>query len=186
MSTLVLLLEEPSARALLEGLLPRILSTKVEIIYLVFEGKQDLEKNVTRKLRGWRRPDTVFAILRDQDAGDCRTVKANLAKLVHDSGRDALVRIACRELEAWVAGDLRAVATAFDSPGLVREANKQKFRDPDSLGSPVEELRHLVAGYQKIDGARRVGSLLDPGNNSSASFRVFCSGIVSLVERGAT
>ncbi len=62
MSTLVLLLEEPSARALLEGLLPRILSTKVEIIYLVFEGKQDLEKNVTRKLRGWRRPDTACPI----------------------------------------------------------------------------------------------------------------------------
>jgi hypothetical protein len=39
---LVLLLEEPSARDLLEGLLPRLLPEEVHVQYLVFEGKQDL------------------------------------------------------------------------------------------------------------------------------------------------
>jgi hypothetical protein len=180
MRTLVLLLEERSAQALLEGLLPRILPAEIAVQYLVFEGKQDLEKNVARKLRGWQRPDTSFVVLRDQDAGDCAKVKQRLVDAVRASGKTALVRVACRDLEAWVAGDLDAVASAFDEPTVAREKNKARFRDPDGLVRPVEELRRLVLGYQKIDGARRVGPLLDPERNSSRSFRTFCSGVRSL------
>lgn len=42
MRTLLFLLEEPSARDLLEGLLPRLLHGRAISRYLVFEGKQDL------------------------------------------------------------------------------------------------------------------------------------------------
>lgn len=38
MSTLVFLLEEPSARDRLEGLLPRLLPAGVEVVFFVFEG----------------------------------------------------------------------------------------------------------------------------------------------------
>lgn len=52
MRTLAFLIEEPSARALLEGLLPRLLpGESVHPRFLVFEGKQDLEANIARKLR---------------------------------------------------------------------------------------------------------------------------------------
>lgn len=183
---LVLLLEEPSARDLLEGVLPRLVPDGTRITYLVFEGKQDLERNLVRKLRGWRRPNSAFVVLRDQDAGDCRAVKNNLSALVDESGaRPALVRVACRELEAWVLGDWEAVAQAFAAPQLKLQATKEKYRDPDRLVRPVESLRQFLPEYQKRDGARRVGPLLDPARNQSRSFRTFCSGVVRLLREGS-
>lgn len=186
MKNLVFLLEEPSAKDLLEGLLPRLLPPTLAVHYLVFEGKQDLEKQIVRKLRGWLRPDSAFIVLRDQDAGDCRAVKQTLAKLVAASGRSpALVRVACRELEAWVVGDWCAVAEAFDSPRLAAQSNKKAYRNPDTLVRPVESLRRFVPEYQKRDGARRVGPHLDPGRSMSPSFRAFCAGVVALVAEAA-
>lgn len=52
MKTIVFLLEELSARVLLEGLMPRLLGPSVATRYLVFEGKQDLERQLVRRLRG--------------------------------------------------------------------------------------------------------------------------------------
>src|SRR5690606_27098023 len=102
---LVFLLEEPSAADLLAGLLPRLLPPDVPIHYLVFEGKQDLENQLVRKLRGWLAPNTLFVVMRDQDAADCKQVKATLAQLVQKSGRGGvLIRVACRELESWIVG----------------------------------------------------------------------------------
>lgn len=181
MRTVAFLLEEPSAKALLEGLMPRLFP-QVHPEYLVFDGKQDLERNIPRKLRAWQRPETVFVVLRDQDSGDCSTVKQRLVDRVEESGKSALVRVACRTLEAWVAGDLAAVAEAFEEPSIATRQNMRKFRDPDALGSAYDELRQLVPSYQKIDGARRVSSLLDPASNTSASFKALCSGLKSLLE----
>lgn len=111
---LVFLLEEPSAKDLLAGLLPKLLPERVHVHYLVFDGKQDLEGQLVRKLRGWRMPDSAFVVLRDQDAAECRTVRARLAKLVEESKRTpSLVRAACRELESWIVGDWHAVAEAL-------------------------------------------------------------------------
>ena len=69
MITLVFFLEEASAKAMLEGLLPRVLPNEVAPRYIVFEGKQDLEKQVEKRLRGWLAPNSRFVILRDRDAG---------------------------------------------------------------------------------------------------------------------
>ena len=181
MKRLIILLEEPSARELLKGVLPRILPDSVEVQYLVFEGKQDLEAQLVRKLKGWRAPNSVFVVLRDQDAADCRVVKARLQQLVAETGRTAvLIRVACRELESWIVGDWRAVAEAFAQPGLAALADKAVYRDPDQLVRPVEALRKVLPEYQKRDGARRVGVFLDPGRSRSQSFRAFCSGVQKL------
>ena len=112
---LVFILEEPSAKDLLQGLLPRLIPVSTAVHYLIFEGKQDLERQLVKKLRGWRLPDSAFVVLRDQDAAECRAV------------------------------------------------------------------RKFIPDYQKRDGARRVGGLLDPQRNSSASFRAFCSGVQRLL-----
>jgi hypothetical protein len=182
MKHLVFLLEEPSAKDLLQGLLPRLVPEGSPIYYLVFEGKQDLEGQIVRKLRGWRLPDSVFVVLRDQDAADCHVVKERLTSLVVESGRQpALVRVACRELEAWIVGDWPAVAVAFGRPSLGAQSSKEAYRNPDQLVRPVETLRKFIPEYQKRDGARRVGGLLDPDTNLSKSFRTFCSGVQQLV-----
>ncbi len=182
MKHLVFLLEEASAKDLLEGLLPRLLPADLKIYYLVFEGKQDLESQLVRKLRGWRLPDSAFVVLRDQDAAECKTVKDTLAALVAESARQpALVRVACRELESWIVGDWNAVAQAFDRPLLRAQSSKRAFRNPDQLVRPVETLRKFIPDYQKRDGARRIGPLLDPKCNQSVSFRTFCSGVQKLV-----
>lgn len=182
MKHLVFLLEELSAKDLLQGLLPRLLPADLKVYYLVFEGKQDLENQLVRKIRGWRLPDTAFVVLRDQDAAACEAVKASLVSLVHESARaPVLVRIACRELESWIVGDWNAVAQAFDRPNLSAQSSRKAFLDPDRLVRPVESLRRFIPEYQKRDGARLIGPLLDPKRNQSRSFRTFCSGVQKLV-----
>lgn len=184
MKHLVFLLEEPSARDLLEGLLPKLLPATIYPYYFVFEGKQDLEAQMVRRLRGWRKPDSAFVILRDQDAAECRKVKKRLADLVAESERaPSLVRVACRELESWIVGDWQAIAQAFERPELSAHGRKEAHRTPDLLVRPVEAIRRYVPEYQKRDGARRVGPLLDPARNQSESFRAFCSGVKALVAR---
>lgn len=175
--TLVLLLEEPSAQAMLEGLLPRVLPLGMELRFVVFEGKQDLEKQLERRLSLWQAPNSLFVVLRDQDAGDCRKIKGQLSAKCAAAGReDALVRIACRELVSWYLGDLAAVEEAFCQRGLARLALKAKYKQPDLLGSPSAELEALTRGqYQKVEGSRKLGPLLNLEGNLSHSFQVFGS-----------
>jgi len=182
MKNLVFLLEEPSAKDLLKGLLPRLIPENYNVRYLVFEGKQDLEKQLVRKLRAWLAPDTLFVVMRDQDAAECRDVKQRLTALVKEAKRDnSLVRVVCRELESWVLGDLQAVAQAFNQPRLGLQAQRERYRNPDKLRHPIDELRRILPDYQKRDGARRVGTCLDPARNQSESFQSFCRGLRRLV-----
>lgn len=186
MREVVFLLEEPSARRLLEELLPRILPADVHLRFIVFQGKQDLEKGMARKLRAWQTPNSKFVVLRDQDTDNCKNVKALLQQKCVEGGKtDALVRVACRELEAWILGDLTAFALEFDVPRAAKLKNKGKFANPDHLTKPVDELRKLYPLYQKVDGARRMGKVLDRERNQSASFRNFCDGVSRLVTSGA-
>ena len=70
MKSIVFFLEEESAKVFLTGLLPRFLPNEWHTQYVVFEGKQDLEKQLVRRLRLWRMPNSLFFVLRDQDSGD--------------------------------------------------------------------------------------------------------------------
>jgi hypothetical protein len=45
MKELVFLLEEPSAKAMLESLLPRLLDEQIKFRLIPFKGKQDLQNN---------------------------------------------------------------------------------------------------------------------------------------------
>ena len=182
MTCLVFLLEEPSAKDALEVWLPKLLPPHVETRFIVFEGKQDLERRMTQKLAHWLAPDSRFIVLRDQDNGDCRVIKQGLAQRCADAGRpEAVVRIACRELEAFFLGDLDAVAKAFDRPALSRLARKANYRNPDRIAAPSKELQRHIPGYQKRDGARRIAPLMDFDKNTSPSFRILCHAIVDAV-----
>jgi len=187
MITLVFFLEEISAKVLLEGLLPRVVAKgQVNWRLIPFEGKQDLERQLVRKMRSWRTPNTRFIVLRDQDAGNCEKVKKGLVALCREANQpQALVRVACREIESWYLGDLAAVEVALKVEGLVGKQNKSRFRNPDSLPNPSIELEKLTAGkYQKVSGSRAIGPYLHlDESNLSHSFHSFLAGIRQLLRR---
>ncbi len=174
MRELVFLLEETSTQAMLEGLIPRILPQNKTVRYIVFDGKQDLEKQLARKIRGYQNKNADFIVIRDQDSGDCREIKARLKTLCSTANcSKAIIRIICRELESFYLADLAAVESGLKVSGIARSQNKKKFRTPDQLGSPSDELKKLTKGeYQKISGSRAVSPYLDIKNQRSHSFKV--------------
>ena len=180
-------LEETSAMEMLKGLLPRLLSPQVIVRYVVFEGKHDLDRNLLRRLRGWRTPDTAFIILQDQDANDCKALKARLARRCAEAGRaSAKVRIVCRELESWYFGDLAAVEHGLRIPNLQRYAGQRRYRTPDSIHSPSSELRKITRNaYQKVAGSRAIGPCMATDGNTSRSFRAFVAAIRTVVATSA-
>ncbi len=185
MMELVLFLEEQSAEALLGQLLPRLLPVDVTFRCIPFEGKQDMEKQLGKRLRAWRKPDCLFVVLRDKDSADCKAIKQNLVEICQNAGKPkTLVRIACHELESWYLGDLRAVESALDICGLAKKQHNKKFRNPDRLANPKQELRKLTKGqYQPVNGSREIARHLSLAQNQSTSFNVFISGILRLIEK---
>ena len=167
MTELVFFLEEASAKAMLEVLVPRLAppGAAFPLRCVVFEGKQDLERNLERKLRGYLTPNAKFFVLRDQDREDCRKLKQRLKKICVKAKRPAtVVRIACRELESFYLGDLRA-------KNLARRQSTEKFRDPDQLQNPAAELESLTGHiYQKVGGSRAIAAELNPHQSRSKSY----------------
>jgi len=184
MKKLVCFVEEPSAEAMLKGLLPRLLPGIV-FECKVFDGKQDLERQITLKLRSWNDPNVVFLVIRDQDSEvDCKKVKARLVKLCKEAGKSqTLIRIACRELESFYFGDLVAVETALNISGLSKQKTKAKYRIPDNIVNPSKELEKITNGkYQKTSGSRAIGLHLSLDQNTSHSFNALISGIRKIME----
>lgn len=177
MRKLIFLLEERSAKALLESLLPRILNVNenIQVRHIPFEGKQDLEKQLARKIRAYQNDQARFIVMRDQDNHpDCSALKHRLLDLCNESGKagKCLVRIACMELETFYLADLQAVEQALQLQGLVKQQQTRKFRAPDLLGNPSKELRTLTGQrYEKVAGSRAIGQHLSLDNERSPSFR---------------
>lgn len=175
MRELIFLLEERSAKAMLESLLPRILNEDIQFRCIPFEGKQDLEKQLVRKIRAYQNDQARFIVMRDQDNHpDCSELKRRLLDLCNEAGKadKCLVRIACTELETFYLADLQAVEHALELRGLVRQQQTRKFRAPDLLGSPSRELKALTGQrYEKIAGSRAIGHHLSLDNERSPSFR---------------
>ncbi len=177
MNRLVLLLEEESMGVLLDGLLPRLFPG-LPFQCVPHEGKSDLECSIPRKLRGWREPGVRFAVVRDNDGADCRALKDHLRDLCRAGRReDALIRIACQELEAWYLGEPDALADAFGREALRGIGQRARFREPDAVRRPSEAVERLVPEFQKVFGARRMARHVTRERNRSTSFRVFMAGI---------
>lgn len=177
---LVIFVEEESAKVMLtEGLLPKLVPNHIKICCIPFEGKQDLEKRVGLKLRAWLNPNAVFVVLRDKDSGNCILTKEKLRGICDEAGKpQALIRIACHELESWYLGDLQAVEVGLGIKGIAKKQENQKFRTPDNLANAKQELKKLTKNeYQQVGGSRLIGPHLNPKNNQSHSFRVFVEGI---------
>jgi Domain of unknown function (DUF4276) len=177
----VFFLEEPSAQDFLQAILPRILRQGITPHFLVFHGKQDLEKRLLLRLKHWQRPYSQFIVLRDQDSGDCVEIKERLKNLCKDAGKPtAIVRIACRELESFFVGDWAAIAAGYERPNLAANSKLAKYRNPDLLGSPAVDIRRSIPTYQKREGARTIAPHLNLEMNASRSFRVLILAIQNL------
>jgi hypothetical protein len=185
MKELVFFLEEESAKEFLKGILPRFLPSDVSPIYVTFEGKNDLQKNLERKLRAWIKPALGFVVLQDKDHNDCIDLKAKLQELCQKSGKsNTLVRIACHHLESWYIGNLTTVLPLYNINNPLKYQSKRKYRNPDALSYACEELKKLTHNqYQKINGSRRIGAAfpIDHNTNRSHSYRVFIEGIHKVI-----
>jgi len=180
MKELVFLLEEQSAEELLKIVVPKLVPAELLTRFVTFEGKQDLERQLIKRLKGYRNPEARFVVLRDQDSNpDCKAVKRKLQKLCRSAGKpSALIRIACKELESFYLADLAAVERGLELKGLAAQQQRAKFRSPDKLPLPSHELSFLTRGaYQKVSGSRAIAPHLNVENQRSGSFRNLVSGI---------
>ena len=178
---LVFFLEEPSAQDFLEIILQRILPSHITPHFVVFQGKQDLEKRLIKKLQFWQRPNSQFIVMRDQDSGDCKVIKTNLKQLCIEANKpSAIVRIVCKELETFFVGDWAAIADAYSNEKWRANSRIAKYRNPDLLGSPSAEIRRLIPNYQKRSGARTISPYLNFDKNTSISFQFLIKAIRSI------
>jgi hypothetical protein len=186
MNELVFFLEEESAKALLQILLPRLLPAgrAIQTRFVVFEGKGDLTRQLERKLRGYQNPKARFIVLRDQDTDDCAKIKRELIRLSARAGKPrTAVTIACREIEAFYLGDLLAVETGLNIPHIARQQHRARFRNPDSVETPARVLETLTRHrYHKVSGSRAIAPHLNIDAPRSASFRYLIHAIQSALD----
>ena len=184
---IVFMLEEPSAKSMLQVIVPKIIPEYIQVQYVSFDGKTNLEKELERKLRWWLEPDTCFLIMRDQDLEDCRVLKDRLRKIVEKSGKEniSVIRIACHELETFFLGDLDAVEKGLSISGIAKMQNTQKYRNPDDIEKPSNEIKRIAKGcYSKIQGAKRISPYLKlDGSNRSTSFNQLIRGIQKAIAK---
>jgi Domain of unknown function (DUF4276) len=184
---LELLVEEPSAEAALDILLPSILPEGFTYAIHPHQGKQSLLKNLPSRLAGYDSQsldDTAICVLVDRDTDNCQTLKQAVIDIAQNATLSVLVRIAIEELEAWFFGDVPAIGRAY--PGAdhwIR--SRHQYRDPDAItGGTAEMLGRALrrAGYHrgglpKVAAAARIAREMDVDNNSSHSFTIFRDGL---------
>jgi hypothetical protein len=191
MARIEILTEELSMQVVLENLLPRILSPNWILGQNYFirahEGKSDLQKSIPKKIKvfsNYHEPAGVV-IVHDQDANDCKSLKTKLLNLCTPNGDcPVLVRIVCRELEAWYLGEMGAIQKSYPNFKLDKFKSKAKFRTPDKLNA-ADELKNMLPEFQKIASARTISKHLSISDedNKSESFRQFVMGVSNFFQQ---
>ena len=186
MGEVVFFLEERSAQSMLTEIMTRLnpKNSSLSVRYITFEGKQDLDKNLKKRIEGYLVPDAYFIVLRDQDQASCKDIKKELIQKIPANKRaHTVVRIACHELESFYLGDLAAVERGLGIPKIGTQQNKKKLKDPDKLANAKQELRKITnSRYQPLSGSRGIARHLDlSGNNRSYSFNVLLKTLRSVI-----
>lgn len=197
-----LLVEEPSAEAALKNLVPKLMGEDISFNIHVFQGKQDLLKNLPKRLRGYRHwlpGDWYIVVLMDKDQEDCAKLKKKLEEIAHNEGFitrsntghdgkfQVINRIAIEELEAWFFGDVVALQRAYRRVPKFLDKSR-KFRNPDTIINTWESLEGVLqkvgyyrGGLPKIEVARRISLHMEPSRNISKSFQVFWGALQNLI-----
>ena len=78
-------------------------------------------------------------------------------------------------------GDLQAIEKGLGIADLSKKQGSKKFRNPDALNNPWQELSKLTKKkYQKVAGSKSISKHLDIDNNNFQSFRALVSTIKKL------
>ena len=190
---LEILVEEPSAEAALNELVPK-LAPGCSFKLHAHQGKHDLLARLPAKLGGyakWLPADYRIVILLDEDRQDCVVLKERVLAEGRKVGlsRSLLCRIAVEELESWFLGDVPALMKAY--PGVPPTLGaRRKYRDPDKIaGGTWEALERVLqdagyfkAGLAKIAAARALAPHMNVEVNTSRSFRTFRDGLRRLTK----
>ena len=169
--------------------------------YHVFEGKQDLLKNLPARLKGykpWLPEDWRIMVLIDEDREDCFQLKATLEEVAQAAGFvtkssalpqdnfQVVNRLAIEELEAWFFGDIEALRQGYPKVSKTFQ-RRRKFRDPDAIeGGTHEALGRLLKRYHpkwlpKTIVAQNIAPHMEACRNTSKSFQVFVEGLKACV-----
>jgi len=197
------LLEEPSAEAALNQLLPRLLPNDTWHC-IPHRGKDALLMRLPALLKNYARrfghePELRLVLMMDADA-NCKKAKQKLEKLAADaqlltkttapSGQPfrVVTRLAIAELEAWFLGDRSAIQSAY--PRVHPHHFKGLLREVDALPDAWETLHRVLqrggyytTGYLKREAAEAIAAhldLADPARNTSPSFHYFCASLAAL------
>lgn len=203
---IIFLVEETSAEAALQNILPEIVMGSATFEIHPHQGKADLIKKLPSRLKSYRKwlpEDRRIVVLVDEDRGSCTGLKEKLEAIAQDAGLitrtsagphtryQVLNRIAVEELEAWFFGDIGAICKAY--PGVpITLCSRSGFRDPDSIkGGTWEALERELkkAGYFrgglcKIEAAKSISMHMDPDHNISKSFQIFREGLQEMLKMG--
>ncbi|MDO7848443.1 DUF4276 family protein [Hymenobacter sp. M29] len=197
------LVEELSAKAALEQLLPRLLpgcACRVR----AFEGWRDLLSQLPALLQGYHRrimqqgeSDLRIVVLLDGD-GICARRKADLEARAKAAGLitkamaapgqvfHVLNRIAVQELEAWWLGDRQAIMAAYEGvkphhfKGIKERETDVPLKPSEVLWAVLKQGRHFLAGKQKTRWATDISQHIEPARNNSPSFCAFRDGLAAL------
>ena len=196
------LLEEETAEKILHNLLPYLITGEHTYRCIRFQGKTDLLKNLTIKLKGYSRwiPDNYrIVVLLDRDRNDCVFLKNKLNQMAHDAGLitktssqglkfQVLNRIAVEEIEAWFFGDADAMRLAYPKLSANFE-KKSTYKYPDGITNTWEAMERILqrngyfkTGLRKIEAAYEISKHMQPLNNRSKSFQVFWEGITACLQ----
>ena len=177
------LVEEPSMKNFLNVILPKILPEGYHLNNNCFirdhQGKTHLQKEIPIKVRAYQfySVPVKVIIIHDQHSSECKELKITLEELVNiNSNLPFLVRIVCRELEAWYLGDMEAIEKAYPNFKASRYKKWAKFRNPD-LCNAAYEIKQLIPNFQKGMASKEISKHLNLDHNNSKSFNIFISGI---------
>jgi len=178
MTTIHIFTEEPSAKKVLDAILPKILPDNIEFRVYPHQGKGDLEKAFNNSIPTiCKIPGSKVLITCDQDSSDCIKVKQNIEEKIElKCNCDYKIRIVCKELESWFLGDLNAIREAYPRFKPEQYLRKADFRNVDSINTPNKYLLKIIPELNnrsflpKQEVAATISPHLDIDNNRSISF----------------
>ncbi len=178
-------LEEPSMQLFLRGLLPRVFPNfreGVDYFLRPHQGKGALQQAIVPFIKQAKRSSGIkVVIVHDQDNDDCTQLKQKLSNLCAGAQVPVMIRIPCRELEAWYLGDHIALQEVF--PEFIRIKNKKQFRNnPDILRKPSDILSRNISLFTKSSAAKEIGKIINIKSSESTSFKFFISGLKNFVK----
>lgn len=181
---IVFLTEEQSMTSVIKKVMAELCPNASEGFHwqiISHQGKADLESNLVKKMTSWSYNSPHFIILRDNDGGNCRTLKKRISGRASTTGKPHHVRLVCQELEAWFIGDLPAVEQAYPNSNARSYATRTPYRTPDSPTNASQLIEQITGTRAKVGRAEKIAPHLDLSNNRSHSFNILLSTLKALI-----